>query len=172
MTSFDENHADAFERALAREDISSGTGSARAEREALELRLAPLSGLLDPVRPGADLFDRITAGLGLPLAGVHVVRGTEGHWRALCEGIKIKTLWHSEKSRRQAFLVSIQPGAILPEHAHSGDEECMVPEGDMVVNGVSFGPGDFQVAFADTRHPTITSRGGCVCLISVQLRAA
>lgn len=174
MTGEDDDRAAAFERALGLEDRTPETEGERREREQLEHRLAPLADLLDPVRPSADLFARITADIGadMPLAGIHVARSTDGAWRRYCEGIDTRTLWRSAKSGRHVFLIRIQPGAFLPEHPHSGDEECLVLEGDMVVNGVSFGPGDFQVAFAGTVHPTITSRGGCVCLISVQLKAA
>jgi anti-sigma factor ChrR (cupin superfamily) len=61
----------------------------------------------------------------------------------------------------------MQPGAVMPEHDHSGDEECMVLEGDMQVNGVAFGPGDFQVGYAGSHHPHVTTHGGCLCMISV-----
>jgi len=174
MTTGDEFRVAAFERALRLDDPASETEAERSAREAFEDRLAPLASLLDEVAPSVDLFARITGTLGVnqPLAGIHLTRSTDGTWQDFCEGIQIKTLWRSTKSGRHVFLVRIQPGAILPEHRHAGDEECMVLEGDMVVNGVSFGPGDFQVAFASTVHPVITSRGGCTCMISVQLRAA
>lgn len=174
MTKGDDFRVAAFERALRLDDLSSESEAERSVREDIDVRLAPLASLLDDVEPSADLFARITGNIAgnHPLAGIHVARGTDGTWQEFWDGIAIKTLWHSTKSGRHVFLIRIQPGAILPEHRHSGDEECMVIEGDLVVNGVTFGPGDFQVAFASTVHPVITSRGGCTCLISVQLRAA
>ncbi len=170
----EDGSAAAFERALGLEGLSSEAETDRAEREHLEYRLAPLASLLKPVTPSADLFDRIIADIGVktPLAGIHVARITDGTWAPHCNGVDTKTLWHSPKSRRHVFLVRIQPDAILPEHPHGGDEECIVLEGDLVVNGVSFGPGDFQVSFAGTVHPTIPSRQGCICLISLQLQAS
>jgi hypothetical protein len=174
MTPSDDDRAGALERALGLDDTALETEAERAEREDLEHRLAPLAGLLQPVVPDPELFARILTGIGKapPTTDTHIVRSTEGHWKALCEGIEIKTLWHSVRRGRHAFLIRIRPGAILPAHEHAGDEECMVLEGDMVVDGETFGPGDFHVAFADTRHAVVTSRGGCLCLISVQLRVA
>jgi hypothetical protein len=174
MTTEQYDRVAAFERALGLGDTSSETEAERDERERLELRLAPLSGLLGEVKPGHDLFARIALQVGadLPLVGMHVARSTDGKWRPHSDGIDIRTLWHSHTSKRHAFLLRIQPGAILQEHDHGGDEECLVLEGDMVVNGVRFGPGDFQVSFAGTRHPLVTSQTGCVCMISVALRAA
>ncbi|MGL6209943.1 MAG: cupin domain-containing protein [Paracoccaceae bacterium] len=174
MTTGNDFGAAAFERALRLDDTASETAAERTERKGLEHRLAPLLGLLPDVRPSDGLFARIAAKIGAQPApvGSHVMRATDGSWHPLCEGIETKTLWHNAEIGRKVMLVRIQPGAILPEHTHSGDEECMVLEGDMVVDGVSFGPGDFQVSLVNTRHPTITSRGGCVCMISVQLRAA
>jgi len=164
----------ALERALFGDAPVSLSDEDHAAQEEFAYRLAPLADRLDGVRPGDDLFARITGEIEakLPLAGIYARNGADGEWQPLCDGIDIKTLWHSTQSRRHVFLVRIKPGAILPEHRHSGDEECMVLEGDMVVNGVTFGPGDFQVAFANTVHPVITSVGGCTCMISVGLLAA
>jgi quercetin dioxygenase-like cupin family protein len=162
---------DDLERALGLAGLDGETAAGRAARERLEYRLAPLAGLLAPVEPGMDLFVRIAAAAGIdaPLAGFHVARRDEGVWETVAPGVETRTLWRSERSRRHAFLLRMQPGAAVPEHGHGGDEECLVIEGDMVVNGVEFRAGDFQVALAGTRHATVTTRGGCLCLISVAL---
>jgi anti-sigma factor ChrR (cupin superfamily) len=161
----------ALGRALGLEDRSGETDAARLEREALERRLASLADLLEPVTPSNDLFARIAArvDLGTPLAGIHVARSDDGVWKPFADGIEVRTLWHSLQSKRSAFLVRMQPGAIMPPHDHHGDEETLVLEGDMQVNGEDFGPGDFQVAFAGTKHPVITTRGGCLCYVSLAL---
>ncbi len=159
----------ALERALGL-DLSKGADAgSEAERAWVERRLAPLADLLDPVPPGAGLFSRIAAaaGIDMPLAGFHVMRKDDGTWKPLAPGIETKTLWRNQSTGRRVFLLRMQPGAIMPEHEHSGDEECMVLEGDMLVNGVAFGPGDFQVGYAGSHHPHVTTRGGCLCMISV-----
>lgn len=169
MTSGQDHHIAAFERALGLDPAEDETDEERAEREAIGRRLAPLADLLPPVAPGADLFARIAGRIGLdsPLAGFHVVRNSEGTWVEVSPGVHTKQLWRSAIARRRVFLLRISPGAELVPHVHGGDEECLVLDGDMVVNGVAFGPGDFQVAVAGSRHPQVTSRGGCTCLISV-----
>lgn len=158
----------AFERALGLDDHSGETEAERQQRIALERQLAPLADLLEPVRPSDDLFARIAAkaALDTPLAGIHVTRHDTGVWRVLSDGIEVKTLWRSRQSGRSTYMLRMQPGAIMPPHDHKGDEETLVLEGDMLVNGVAFGAGDFQVAFAGTKHPVITTRGGCLCYIS------
>ncbi len=164
-----EKRAAAFERALGLDPLSGETDAERRDREALEQRLAPLADLLPEVTPSNDLFARIAgrAGLETPLSGIHIARSNAGVWTHFADGIEVKTLWRSRQSGRRAFMLRMQPGAVMPTHDHHGDEESLVLEGDMQINGVEFGPGDFQVAFAGTKHPVITTRGGCLCFISI-----
>jgi anti-sigma factor ChrR (cupin superfamily) len=164
-----EDNASALARALGLADVSGETDAEREERKSLERRLASLADLLEPVTPSNDLFARIEAKVGLdtPLAGIHVARSNDGVWKPFADGITVKTLWRSLQSGRSAFILRMQPGATMPNHDHHGDEETLLLEGDMQVNGVEFGPGDFQVAFAGTRHALITTRGGCLCYISL-----
>jgi mannose-6-phosphate isomerase-like protein (cupin superfamily) len=159
----------AFERALGMTDLNGETSAERLDRETLERQLAPLASLLDPVIPSDDLFARIAAKAGLetPLTGIHVSRADNNGWKSTMPGITVKTLWRSAQSKRRTYLVRMQPGAIMPMHDHAGDEETYVLEGDMQVNGVAFGPGDYQVALAGTKHPVITTLGGCLCYVSV-----
>jgi mannose-6-phosphate isomerase-like protein (cupin superfamily) len=159
----------AFERALGMTDLSGETEAERLQRQALERQLAPLAGLLDPVPPSNDLFARIAAKAGLetPLAGIHATRAGSDGWKTTTPGIAVKTLWRSAHSRRRTYLVRMDAGAVMPMHDHEGDEETYILEGDMQVNGVTFGPGDYQVALAGTKHPIITTIGGCLCYVSV-----
>ena len=164
-----EDRASAFERALGLDNLSGETDAGRRERAVWERRLAPLADLLEPVTPSNDLFARIAerAGLETPLSGIHIARSDTGLWKTVADGIEIKRLWHSRQSGRSAYMLRMQPGAVMPMHDHHGDEESLVLEGDMQINGVAFGPGDFQVAFAGTKHPLITTRGGCLCFVSL-----
>ncbi|MGL5009397.1 MAG: cupin domain-containing protein [Paracoccaceae bacterium] len=168
-----DDRAAAFERALGLDDQSGETDAERRDREALERQLAPLADLLLPVTPSNDLFARIAgrAGLDTPLSGIHIARSDAGTWQSFADGIEVKTLWRSRQSGRTAFMLRMQPGAVMPMHDHHGDEETLVLEGDMQINGVAFGPGDFQVAFAGTRHPLITTRHGCLCFVSAAYRS-
>jgi hypothetical protein len=163
MDSTDEARLQAWERALGLDPAGDDLPDAAA------LRLAPLADLLPPLAPGKDLFARISGQLGLdmPLAGFHVVRHDEGSWVEVASGVHTKLLWRSATAGRRVMLLRLQPGAVLVPHVHGGDEECMVLSGDMQVNGVEFGPGDFQVAVSGSRHPQVTSRNGCICLISM-----
>jgi anti-sigma factor ChrR (cupin superfamily) len=153
--------------AIGLEDRSGETDAGRRERKMLERRLAPLADLLEPVAPSNDLFARIAERADTPLSGIHIARSADGLWKTIADGIEVKTLWHSRQSGRRAYMLRMQPGAVMPTHNHLGDEESLMLEGDMLINGVAFGPGDFQVAFAGTKHPLITTRGGCLCFVSL-----
>lgn len=159
----------AFERALGLDPVADETDAAAAERVRMEARLAPLADLLPPVAPSPGLFSRIVAaaGIDMPLAGFHVVRRDEGEWQTVAPGVETKLLWHDHATGRRTFMLRMQAGAVMIEHDHRRDEELLVIEGDMVVNGVAFGPGDFHVGFAGSHHPHVTTRFGCLCLVSL-----
>lgn len=163
-------HDESFlERALGLESLDGETPEEAAARARVEHRLASLAELLEPVAPGADLFARIAADTGLesPPASSHTVRNAEGEWRAIADGVAVKTLWTRPRDRRRAMLLRVEPGATLPGHRHDGDEECLILEGDLEINGTLLGKGDFHVAFAATTHPAMRSPSGCMAFISV-----
>jgi ChrR Cupin-like domain len=169
MADTPEKRLAAMERALGLDVVYDSDVDTTADQAWINRRLAPLADLLEPVSPGDGLFSRIVAaaGIDMPLAGFHVMRKDDGTWKPMAAGIETKTLWRDPATGRRVFLLRMQPGAVMPEHDHSGAEECMVLEGDMVVNGVAFGPGDFQVGFAGSHHPHVTTRGGCLCMLSI-----
>jgi quercetin dioxygenase-like cupin family protein len=63
------------------------------------------------------------------------------------------------------WLVRLQPGCVLAGHDHAGTEECLVLEGDFWLNDVRYGPGDYQIAFAGTRHHSARTEGGCLVFV-------
>ena len=146
------------------------------------------------VEPPAELFDRIrkairadaagAAGAELPgtvteraeelagtvteraeeLAGTVTVRAADGQWERLARGIERKVL-HSSPDGRITCLVRGQPGARLPGHEHSDDEEIFVLEGELTIGTVTLRAGDFHRARRGFPHPTATSATGCLLLV-------
>ncbi len=50
-------------------------------------------------------------------------------WQEMQPGVRLKTLWVDEDTKRRAIMSRIDPGAQLPLHRHVGDEFVFVLEG-------------------------------------------
>lgn len=147
----------------------------RAEIAWWEAKLAPLDASEDAERPGAGVFDRISARIeassvkDVPsLPGTVTLRAGEGVWERIARGVERRTLWDDPATGRHAFLVRVAPGGVVPAHPHAGDEECYVLEGDVAFGPLKLKAGDFHLAKRGMAHPAATSAGGAVFLISAQ----
>ncbi len=96
------------------------------------------------------------------------VRGDEGDWEEMFEGIFIKRLFVDKKRSTVTSLYKFSPGARIPPHPHGGVEECYILEGDLEANGEVFGPGDYTCAPAGSFHPSIRTESGAMVLIIEQ----
>jgi anti-sigma factor ChrR (cupin superfamily) len=134
-----------------------------------DLLLAALAGVLPaeappPARAGA-LRDRILAAAARPRTTV--VRADEGEWVPFVPGIRIKTLRRDEADGTQTSLWRIEPGAQVPPHPHTREEECLVLEGSVVHDGVEYFAGDFLLAPPGERHqPFLAPRGALLMIRS------
>lgn len=54
---------------------------------------------------------------------------SEFAWQEMQPGVRMKSLWSHNDTKRQALMVQIDPGAELPMHQHVGDELLYVVEG-------------------------------------------
>src|SRR4051794_9102843 len=62
-------------------------------------------------------------------------------------------------------MMRMEAGSLIPAHRHThADQAVFVIEGDLVDDGVTYGPGSFLLARAGTPHGPHTSPGGCVLL--------
>lgn len=98
------------------------------------------------------------------------VRGGEGAWTPLLEGVEMKVL--RDDGRTRTWLARLAKGAALPAHEHPDDEECFVIEGCIEIGGELFRAGDYQIARAGTRHGALVSPSGCVLLLRSPSAAA
>jgi anti-sigma factor ChrR (cupin superfamily) len=109
---------------------------------------------------------RVTAGAHAPAAAKIDVRRDEG-WEPFAGVVagraEMKVL--HDDGLTMTWLVRLNAGAALDGHDHAGTEECLVLEGDFWLDGVCYGPGDYQVAFAGSRHHAARSDHGCVVLV-------
>lgn len=94
---------------------------------------------------------------------VTLIRADQGEWRQCLPGVHMKVL-HDDGVTR-TFLARLDRGVHFPPHAHERDEECLVIEGTLVLDGITLHAGDYQVARAGSRHDDAYSPTGCVALL-------
>lgn len=91
------------------------------------------------------------------------IRATEGHWQNLGPLVEKKLL--HEDSFGQSFLLRLHPGATLPAHMHSADEECLILEGEGFIGDIYLRAGDFHLAPAGLSHGKAYSATGALLYI-------
>jgi quercetin dioxygenase-like cupin family protein len=80
-------------------------------------------------------------------------------------GVSMKMLQRVESTGGMSGMMRMEAGSSIPAHRHTqADQSVFVVEGDLVEEGVSYGPGSFFFAKAGTPHGPHGSSGGCVLL--------
>ena len=120
-----------------------------------------------PVEPDSAtalrIRERIFQRIHAPASDYLFVHSHEGAWVRLMRGVELKLLRQDTASR--SYLLRMAPGARIPPHEHSLDEECLVLEGSATVNGVHCGTGDYHLARQGKPHDWLTSESGCMLFI-------
>lgn len=120
---------------------------------------------LPPARKEA-VWSRILQRIHAPgPAGTLTVRASEGEWIACLPGVDVRILYVDEAQNTQTALWRMQPGSVLPAHAHAVNEECLVLEGAIRSGDFVVRQGDYHLGFAGQPHPDIHSDGGALLLI-------
>lgn len=128
--------------------------------EALAMQTAPLDpGAEAATRMREKLFARVHA----PLPDYLFVHSHQGSWVTLLKGVELKLLRQDTRSR--SYLVRMAPGSRIPPHEHALDEESLVLEGEVTVNGVLCKAGDYHLAPEGKPHDWVTSETGCLLFI-------
>ena len=91
------------------------------------------------------------------------VHSHEGSWLPLARGVEIKLLRQDSQSR--SFLLRMAPNSSLQAHPHALDEESLVLEGEVTVQGVHCLPGDYHFAPAGKDHAELHSTSGCLLYV-------
>ncbi|MCA1978419.1 MAG: cupin domain-containing protein [Thiobacillus sp.] len=91
------------------------------------------------------------------------VHSHEGEWVPLLRGVELKLLRQDDNQR--AYLLRMAPGARIPAHGHALDEESLVLEGDVTINGVLCRAGDYHFAPRGKPHGRLTTEGGCLLFV-------
>ncbi len=158
-----------FAEALARDP------ELQALVEEWQHRLQGLEPGSSEVEPSAGLWDKINAaldGAAASLPNSVTLRGDEGEWETLAEGVEKKLLYFDTAARSESYLLRIAPGTLLPSHDHSSAEECLVMEGTFDIGDIHLAAGDFHAIDAGTTHPDAFSEHGAVIYVRGELREA
>ncbi len=97
--------------------------------------------------------------------GTITIKANAGEWRSLTDKIRIKALHTDSLSGVTTSLWRLQPGALLPGHSHSVDEECLVLEGEFFIGEHRLRAGDFHLARKGCTHPESSSPTGGLLMI-------
>jgi quercetin dioxygenase-like cupin family protein len=91
------------------------------------------------------------------------VHAQEGTWNKVINGIDFKLLRRDESTR--SFMLRMAAHTSLPPHGHPSDEECIVLEGEVWLNGILCKAGDYHLAPSGKPHDWLRSETGCLLFI-------
>jgi quercetin dioxygenase-like cupin family protein len=135
--------------------------------EALQVSLA--AGLR-PTQLSREQRERMRARLRSSLQaqlpeGMTTLRGADGEWLSINPLVQIKVLRVDTAAGNQTLLLRAAPGAVLPRHRHSREEEFIVLEGECRIGELRLSAGDAHFAAAGSWHEDITTDSGVLVLV-------
>ncbi len=86
-------------------------------------------------------------------------------WQEVQPGIRMKSLWLDEETKRRAVMSRIEPGAQLPMHRHVGDELLFVIEGAISDESGTVTPGNMGYRPNGCVHTVSSKKGATVLAI-------
>ena len=123
----------------------------------------------DVLRPPRPLWSRLAERIGgdptasepprTPAAGAGL------DWKEVGPGIFCKLLAVDRQRAIVSMLVRLAPGTDYPPHRHAGVEELYMLDGELIVDGARFHPGDYRRAEAGTIDHRVWSETGCTCVL-------
>lgn len=136
-----------------------------AEALAAAVRPAELS-----ARQRASMLDKIAARIDtVQPANTETVRGEAVEWLSAWPNVWVKLLRQDASTNLQMVLFRIKPGGVVPAHAHTKEEECLVLEGEIHIGEHRVGQGDLHIAKPGAEHGNITTRTGAMVLVRSEI---
>ncbi|MEO9103213.1 MAG: cupin domain-containing protein [Burkholderiaceae bacterium] len=99
---------------------------------------------------GALLFLRESLQRAEPGETPRTVRDADTPWKPYAPQVERRVLWR--RGAMAALLYRAAPGALVPQHAHGHDEECLVLRGEAFQDDCLLREGDYQLAPAGSSH--------------------
>ena len=128
----------------------------------------------DVLRPPDSLWERLSTRIAAATGGEPLAlppeQGSEPAWRDVASGISVKLLANDGESARVSMLVRLAPGAAYPPHRHAGVEEIYLLHGELVIDGRTLYPGDYNRGEPGTGDQLVWSETGCTCLLMTSTR--
>lgn len=118
------------------------------------------------VPPPAHLRTRLLAQIA-PDVAAYTQRAEESVWEPLpVPGLSRRILFADRTRNTITFLLKAEPNATIPVHHHSGPEEFLLLEGDLIApDGRRLVPGDYQRSDGHTNHGLQRTLEGCIALL-------
>ena len=104
--------------------------------------------------------------------GTRTIRAEQARWHPVTDRIDIKILHRDPERNEQIALLRCKPGAFLPSHPHSMDEECYVLEGEIRIGQHVIRQGDLHIASAGCQHSDLISEQGALLLLRSEIHEA
>ncbi len=165
---------DADESRQFEEHLIDGCTVCRADLDRLRFTVDLLALAPEPVTPPASLRARILESLLQPTSDeiVPVASSSalqfedEGPWKPYSvPGIEYRMLHLERSSREVVMLVRAESGSRYPMHQHTSTEEMFMLRGELVLDGTTYGPGDFIRSTKGSQHGVGDTPGGCMFLM-------
>ena len=136
--------------------------------EALDITVAgAVASSLLPTIPAPEVANRMKATLLNRIksseSSHRFMFADQGDWRTIAEGVQVKVLRQESDSR--SVLVKMAANSFLPAHEHDVDEEAIVLEGEVWLEDILCGIGDYHLAHAGSSHREIRTDHGCLLFI-------
>jgi putative transcriptional regulator len=91
------------------------------------------------------------------------------NWKRKAPGVAMFDIALSKGSKSHLKLLSIKPGAAMPEHGHGGEEITLILKGAYKDHMGLFQKGDVADLDEDIEHtPVVVGDEACICLVALE----
>lgn len=91
-----------------------------------------------------------------------------GTWSPYVDGITISCLDLDLISRQIYCFVRLEPQSKFPRHRHTAPEEILMLEGDLIIDGQTYHPGDYIYSQTGSIHQP-RSNDGCLVIVRASI---
>lgn len=98
-----------------------------------------------------------------------LLRAAEGWMESPMQGITMKVLHMDAGRARYTLLLRMTAGFHYPNHRHHGEEQCLVIEGDLTVDGNRLTAGDYIYSDDNTPAHHAYTENGCLLMLNTEM---
>lgn len=122
---------------------------------------------IPPVAPPAGIWDRIEAAIDADEGKrqPRILSPQNIPWQEIAPSLEQKILFSDAQTGVRMILYRAGPGAVVTRHRNTLDEECLVLEGEIEIDGQPLKAGEIQIIPAGAMHGPISARNGAIIYI-------